>query len=179
MGRNRGRRGGHIPRDPGHVPAAGGIRACFPGLERRDLRHRPRPGQDPAALRVDLARRQIAGSRDEVFGPRSQRRGHARFDRQTDVRSLHHGPSVPEASAVAGGLPEEFPVTGARSRRFRREEGFVLFLAIFVLLVITAAGLATMFATSMDLTLSSNETKVSKVFYAADSGIEYCAAKLR
>jgi len=70
-------------------------------------------------------------------------------------------------------------VTGARSRRFRREEGFVLFLAIFVLLVITAAGLATMFATSMDLTLSSNETKVSKVFYAADSGIEYCAAKLR
>ena len=70
-------------------------------------------------------------------------------------------------------------MTGARSRRFRREEGFVLFLAIFVLLVITAAGLATMFATSMDLTLSSNETKVSKVFYAADSGIEYCAAKLR
>ena len=70
-------------------------------------------------------------------------------------------------------------MTEARSRRFRREEGFVLFLAIFVLLVITAAGLATMFATSMDLTLSSNETKVSKVFYAADSGIEYCAAKLR
>ena len=61
----------------------------------------------------------------------------------------------------------------------RREEGFVLFLAIFVLLVITAAGLATMLATSMDLTLSGNETKVSKIFYAADSGIEYCAARLR
>lgn len=61
----------------------------------------------------------------------------------------------------------------------RQEEGFVLFLAIFVLLIITVAGLATMLATSMDLTLSSNETKVSKVFYAADSGIEYCAARLR
>lgn len=61
----------------------------------------------------------------------------------------------------------------------RRQEGFVLFLAIFVLLIITVAGLATMLATSMDLTLSGNETKVSKVFYAADSGIEYCAAQLR
>jgi PilX N-terminal len=55
----------------------------------------------------------------------------------------------------------------------------VLFLAIFVLLIVTVAGLATMLATSMDLTLSGNETKVSKVFYAADSGIEYCAAQLR
>jgi hypothetical protein len=61
----------------------------------------------------------------------------------------------------------------------RREEGFVLFLAIFVLLIVTAAGLATMLTTSMDLTLSGNETKVSKVFYAADSGVGYSAARLR
>jgi hypothetical protein len=61
----------------------------------------------------------------------------------------------------------------------RREEGFVLFLAIFVLLIVTVAGLATMLAASTDLTLSGNETKVSKVFYAADSGIGYCAARLR
>ncbi len=61
----------------------------------------------------------------------------------------------------------------------RREEGFILFLAIFVLLIVTVAGLATMLATSMDLTLSGNETKVSKIFYAADSGIGYGAAKLR
>jgi len=71
----------------------------------------------------------------------------------------------------------------ARGRRGgrsgRREEGFVLFLAIFVLLIATVAGLATMLATSMDLTLSGNETKVSKVFYAADSGVNYSAAKLR
>jgi hypothetical protein len=70
-------------------------------------------------------------------------------------------------------------VTAAGSRRGRREEGFVLFLAILVLLIATVAGLATMLATSTDLTLSGNETKVSKVFYAADSGIGYSAAKLR
>ena len=67
----------------------------------------------------------------------------------------------------------------AASRRGRAEEGFVLFLAILVLLIATVAGLATMLATSTDLTLSGNETKVSKVFYAADSGVGYCAAKLR
>lgn len=66
-----------------------------------------------------------------------------------------------------------------RGRSGRRESGFVLFLAIFVLLIVTVAGLATMLATSMDLTLSGNETKVSKVFYAADSGVGYCAARLR
>lgn len=65
------------------------------------------------------------------------------------------------------------------ARAGRREEGFILFLAIFVLLVVTVAGLATMLATSMDLTLSGNETKASKVFYAADSGVGYSAAKLR
>jgi len=67
----------------------------------------------------------------------------------------------------------------AGSRCGRGEEGFVLFLAILVLLIATVAGLATMLATSTDLTLSGNETKVSKVFYAADSGVGYCAAKLR
>jgi hypothetical protein len=71
----------------------------------------------------------------------------------------------------------------ARGRRGgrsgRRERGFVLFLAIFVLLIATVAGLATMLATSTDLTLSGNETKVSKVFYAADSGVNYSAAMLR
>jgi hypothetical protein len=65
------------------------------------------------------------------------------------------------------------------ARESRGEEGFVLFLAILVLLIVTVAGLATMLATSTDLTLSGNETKVSKVFYAADSGIEYSAAQLR
>jgi hypothetical protein len=68
---------------------------------------------------------------------------------------------------------------GRGGRRDRGEEGFVLFLALLVLLIATVAGLATMLATSTDLTLSGNETKVSKVFYAADSGIGYSAAKLR
>ena len=66
-----------------------------------------------------------------------------------------------------------------RAASGRREEGFILFLAIFVLLIVTVAGLATMLATSMDLTLSGNETKISKIFYAADSGGGYSAAKLR
>ena len=66
-----------------------------------------------------------------------------------------------------------------RAASGRREEGFILFLAIFVLLIVTVAGLATMLATSMDLTLSGNETKISKIFYAADSGVGYSAAKLR
>jgi len=70
-------------------------------------------------------------------------------------------------------------VRAAGRRHGRGEEGFVLFLAILVLLIATVAGLATMLATSTDLTLSGNETKVSKVFYAADSGVGYCAAKLR
>ena len=64
-------------------------------------------------------------------------------------------------------------------RRARSEEGFVLFLAIFVLLVVTVAGLATMLSSSVDFTLSGNDTKVSKIFYAADSGISYAAANLR
>jgi hypothetical protein len=70
-------------------------------------------------------------------------------------------------------------VRAAGSRRGRGEEGFVLFLAILVLLIATVAGLATMLATSTDLTLSGNETKVSKVFYAAESGVGYSAAQLR
>ena len=64
-----------------------------------------------------------------------------------------------------------------RPPRAGGEEGFVLFLAILVLLIATVAGLATMLATSTDLTLSGNETKVSKVFYAADSGVGCCAAQ--
>jgi hypothetical protein len=71
------------------------------------------------------------------------------------------------------------PRQSIRTRGGRREGGFVLFLAIFVLLIVTVAGLATMLTTSMDLTLSGNETKVSKVFYAADSGVGYSAARLR
>ena len=71
------------------------------------------------------------------------------------------------------------PFRARLPRAGRREEGFILFLAIFVLLIVTVAGLATVLTTSMDLTLSGNETKVSKIFYAADSGVGYSAARLR
>jgi len=63
-----------------------------------------------------------------------------------------------------------------RSRH--KEEGFVLFIAILVLFVLTVAGLALMFASSSEQTLSSYHTMTSKTFYAADSGVQYATAKL-
>ncbi len=67
-----------------------------------------------------------------------------------------------------------------KSRSARSSErGFALFLALLVLLVLTISGIALMFNTSVEQTMSSTETKISKTFYAADSGIEYASAKLR
>ena len=65
-----------------------------------------------------------------------------------------------------------------RRKRRSGEEGFVLFLAILVLFVLTAAGLALMFASSSEQMLSSYQTMRSKTFYAADSGVQYATAKL-
>ena len=59
-----------------------------------------------------------------------------------------------------------------------REEGFALFLAILLLFVLTVVGLALMFASTSEQTLSSYQTMTSKTFYAADSGVEYAAAEL-
>lgn len=60
----------------------------------------------------------------------------------------------------------------------RGEEGAALFLAILMLLILTVTGIALMFTTSVEQTLSSTETKISKIFYAADSGFEYGCAML-
>jgi hypothetical protein len=68
-------------------------------------------------------------------------------------------------------------MAGRRSRRVR-EEGFALFLSMLLLLVLTVLGIALLFSASTEQSLSGNETKVSKVFYAACSGIDYAAAKL-
>lgn len=69
------------------------------------------------------------------------------------------------------------------NRQFRRrygshEKGMALFLAILLLLVITVIGVALMFTASIEQTLAGTETKISKIFYAADSGIEYGSAML-
>jgi hypothetical protein len=61
----------------------------------------------------------------------------------------------------------------------RRRRGFALFLALFVLLVLTIAGIGLLFNTSTEQALSGAETKISKTFYAADSGIAYAAATFR
>jgi hypothetical protein len=66
------------------------------------------------------------------------------------------------------------PVRRSRSG----EEGFILFIAILILFVLTVAGLALMFASSSEQTLSSYQTMTSKTFYAADSGVQYATAKL-
>jgi hypothetical protein len=64
-------------------------------------------------------------------------------------------------------------------RRSRRgEEGFALFLAILLLLILTVIGIALLFTASTERSLSGNETKVSKVFYAACSGVDYATARL-
>jgi uncharacterized membrane protein len=64
-------------------------------------------------------------------------------------------------------------------RRPRRERGFALFLALLVLLVVTISGIALLFNTQVEQALSSTETKISKSFYGADSGIEYAGMKLQ
>jgi hypothetical protein len=49
---------------------------------------------------------------------------------------------------------------------------------MLLLLVLTVLGIALLFSASTEQSLSGNETKVSKVFYAACSGVDYAAAKL-
>ncbi len=68
--------------------------------------------------------------------------------------------------------------TRPRPFRRRREEGFVLFLAILLLFVLTIAGLALMFASNSEQLLSSYQTMASKTFYAADSGLQYATARI-
>ena len=65
-----------------------------------------------------------------------------------------------------------------RLRQPARERGAALFLAILTLFILTIMGIALMFATSIENTLAGTETKVSKIFYAAESGIEYGSAML-
>jgi hypothetical protein len=65
-----------------------------------------------------------------------------------------------------------------RLRRPAREKGAALFLAILTLFIITIMGIALMFATSLENTLAGTETKVSKIFYASESGVEYASAML-
>lgn len=65
-----------------------------------------------------------------------------------------------------------------RGRHGDSEKGMALFLAILLLLVITVMGVALMFTASIEQTLAGTETKISKIFYAADSGIEYGSAML-
>jgi hypothetical protein len=68
--------------------------------------------------------------------------------------------------------------TVVRSRFARGERGFVLFLTMLLLLILTILGLGLMFNAAVEQTLAGTFTKTSKVFYAADSGIEYAGSML-
>ena len=60
----------------------------------------------------------------------------------------------------------------------RGERGFALFLSMLLLLILTVLGIALLFTATTEQSLSGNETKVSKVFYAACSGVDYATARL-
>jgi hypothetical protein len=53
-----------------------------------------------------------------------------------------------------------------------------LFVALLLLLVVTVMGVALMLTASFENTLIGTEARISKIFYAADSGIEYGSAML-
>lgn len=63
-------------------------------------------------------------------------------------------------------------------RAVHGERGFALFLSMLLLLILTVLGIALLFTATTEQSLSGNETKVSKVFYAACSGVDYATAKL-
>jgi hypothetical protein len=66
-----------------------------------------------------------------------------------------------------------------RSVKNRRgEKGIALFVALLLLLVVTVMGIALLLTASFENTLIGTENRISKIFYAADSGIEYGAAML-
>jgi hypothetical protein len=62
--------------------------------------------------------------------------------------------------------------------RRRGERGMALFVALLLLLVVTVMGIALMVSASFEQTLIGTESRISRIFYAADSGIEYGAAML-
>ena len=66
----------------------------------------------------------------------------------------------------------------ARRPAGRGERGVALFLSMLLLLILTVLGIALLFTATTEQSLSGNETKVSKVFYAACSGVDYATAKL-
>jgi hypothetical protein len=53
-----------------------------------------------------------------------------------------------------------------------------LFVALLLLLVVTIMGIALMLTASFEQTLIGTESRISRIFYAADSGVEYGAAML-
>lgn len=66
--------------------------------------------------------------------------------------------------------------TRGPDRSNRRGAAFLI--AILVLLVMTIAGIGLMFNTSIENALAGNETRMSKAFYAADSGLQFAVQRM-
>jgi Tfp pilus assembly protein PilX len=66
----------------------------------------------------------------------------------------------------------------ARHRLADREKGAALFLAVLVLFILTVMGIGLMFSSSIENMLAGTDTKISKIFYAAESGVEFAGAML-
>ena len=65
-----------------------------------------------------------------------------------------------------------------RPRQPDPQRGVALFLAILTLFVLTIMGIGLLFAVSIENRLAGTETNISKIFYAAESGVEYAGAML-
>lgn len=69
----------------------------------------------------------------------------------------------------------------SRTRPIRppRRRGFAIFLALLVLLVVTIAALGLMFNTTAEQSMTGTETRISKTFYAAESGLSWGTESFR
>ncbi len=69
-----------------------------------------------------------------------------------------------------------------RDTHFRKragERGAALLLAIIAIFILTIFGLALVFTTTTELQIAGVETTTNRLFYAADSGVQYAIAQSR
>ncbi|MGH9443315.1 MAG: pilus assembly PilX family protein [Thermoanaerobaculia bacterium] len=64
-------------------------------------------------------------------------------------------------------------------RQVGRERGVALIMAIVIMFILTAMGLALVFSTTTEFQIAGAETVATKTFYSADSGIQYAFAQAK
>ncbi len=81
------------------------------------------------------------------------------------------GSLVPWAKRMVAGVLEPRP--GSRQGRAGGEEGFILLVALIVMVALTALGVATVTSASVDLKVAHNLRRMEMARYAAIAGIEH------